>query len=164
MPSLMDAVVLDDHKHLWAQKRRGMFISDLNSHEASGVHQEWMWFAGRPHLLWQGSSFIKLSGLHKYGLPCKCLQDEALIAGKVESFSVQLPSRVWEILTFKQRKVLLFVPSPAEFSCGRPAQSKPPQGHPLTWQLSPPVCSPRWLTLSSRWPQYSHQAPASLLS
>lgn len=65
MPSLMDAVVLDDHKHLWAQRRGGMFISDLNSREASGVHQEWMWFAGRPHLLWQGSSFIKLSGLRK---------------------------------------------------------------------------------------------------
>lgn len=80
----------------------------------------------------------------------KNLQDEAQRTGKVWSFPVWFPWCVWEIPTFRQRKVLSLVPSTAEFSCGRPAECKSPQGHPLTWQLPSPVCSPRWLTLSSR--------------
>lgn len=63
---------------------------------------------------------------------------------------VSFPWCVWEIPAFRQRKVLFLVPSTADFSCGRPAECKPPQGHPLTWQLPSPVCSPRWLMLSSR--------------
>lgn len=66
------------------------------------------------------------------------------------SFPVQFPLCVSEIPALRQRKALLLVPSTADFSCGRPAECKPPQGHPLTWQLPSPVCSPRWLMLSSR--------------